>query len=65
MKQKTKNNLLPKWVTHRVGINFGERHAQMLKELVAQAKSQNPRSNITSVMEEALENLHDIKCTNV
>ena len=51
----------PGWTVKRTAFNFGEKHARMLDELVLQARKENHRANFTTVVEEAIENLHDVR----
>lgn len=48
----------PGWVARRTAINFGVRHAQMIDDLVAEAKKTDHRANMTVVIEDAIERAH-------
>ncbi len=60
-KQDTSGKGTPVWVAKRTAFNLGEKHWTMLTDLVTNARTDNHRANMTTVIEEAIENLHKVK----
>lgn len=58
MTQPKKQRGKPAWVAHRLGVNLGKKHADMLEQLIANARKEDSRATVGGVIEDAIDALH-------